>query len=54
MPKNRGNSSIARRGNESELNEQEMAQRLEERLREMDSISVEIPSRTRGFKISPF
>ena len=48
MPKNRGNSYIARRGNESELNEQEMAQRLEERLREMDSISVEIPSRTRG------
>ena len=48
MPKNRGNSSIARCGNESELNEQEMAQRLEECLREMDSISVEIPSRTRG------
>lgn len=48
MPKNRGNSSIAQRSEEPELNEQEMARRLQERLREMGSIDVEIPSRTRG------
>ena len=48
MPKNRGNNSIARRDNQSELNEQEMAERLQQRLREMERIEVEIPSRTRG------
>lgn len=50
MPKNRGNNSIARRADadEAQLDEMEMSERIRARLLSIGTITVNMPSRTRG------